>query len=243
MQYTQRLGLILGLLTLVGCSALETRNRPAPVEERPALDAALRRPPPRVAPPAPQVQAPPPEAAVIVQPYVREAPIVPQPLQVEIVPSVQAAELPPETPRRIPDDTLPAEAVARDPTPALPKRSPPTLAAQSVERSPAATTRPDANRPAPAAEGSAVDSLLASAQREHSSGNFSQAAATLERALRIEPRNARLWHTLAKVRLAQGQPGLAAELARKSSTLAGNDTVLRQQNNALINEAQGRNRP
>lgn len=239
----QRMGLILGLATLAGCSALETRSRPAPVEERAALDAAVRRPPPRVTPAAPQTQVQPlPEDRVIVQPYVRETPIVPQPLQVEVVADVQAAELPPDyIPRREPVADLPVERPAqtqRPPVEQAPVERPiPALAAQTVERAPPAIqSKP--SRVAPATEGSAVDTLLASAQREQSSGNLSQAAATLERALRIEPRNARLWHALAKVRLAQGQPGLAEALARKSSTLAGTDTQLRQQNNTLISEAQ-----
>jgi cytochrome c-type biogenesis protein CcmH/NrfG len=64
-----------------------------------------------------------------------------------------------------------------------------------------------------------------------------QAAATLERALRIEPRNPRLWHELAKVRLRQGDGAQAANLAARSNSFAGSDSQLRAANQAIIEQA------
>jgi tetratricopeptide (TPR) repeat protein len=43
----------------------------------------------------------------------------------------------------------------------------------------------------------------------------------LERALRIEPRNAWLWQELAQLRLVQGQYAQAISLAKKSISFAG----------------------
>jgi len=79
-----------------------------------------------------------------------------------------------------------------------------------------------------------VVALLDQASRMEASGNPEKAAATLERALRIEPRNARLWHRLAVIRYQQGQYTQAESLAAKSSTLAQNDRELKQKNAELI---------
>src|SRR5258708_28319665 len=60
--------------------------------------------------------------------------------------------------------------------------------------------------PAPAAptESIAIAGLMESARADTAVGRLANAAASLERALRIEPRNPRLWHELAGVRLQQG---------------------------------------
>jgi tetratricopeptide (TPR) repeat protein len=70
---------------------------------------------------------------------------------------------------------------------------------------------------------SAVESLLNDAKNYYEMKQFEQAAALLERALRIEPRNPILWHNLAGVRLAQEDWKRAANLATKSNTLAGSN--------------------
>ena len=49
------------------------------------------------------------------------------------------------------------------------------------------------------------------------------AAASIERALRIEPRNPRLWQELARVRLKQGQYAQAENVAARSNSWAGDD--------------------
>jgi hypothetical protein len=47
--------------------------------------------------------------------------------------------------------------------------------------------------------------LLDTAEQRASAGHLDSAAATLERALRLEPQNPLLWHRLARLRLQQGQ--------------------------------------
>ena len=64
-----------------------------------------------------------------------------------------------------------------------------------------------------------------------------KAIALLERALRIEPGNALLWHQFAQVRLQQSNWQQAIALARKSNALAGNDQVLKSRNWAVIASA------
>lgn len=65
----------------------------------------------------------------------------------------------------------------------------------------------------------AVVALLERARQEADSGRRESAGASLERALRIEPRNAWLWHELARLRLTQGQYAQAVSLALKSNSL------------------------
>ena len=96
--------------------------------------------------------------------------------------------------------------------------------------------------PPPRAETTAVAGLMDSARADTAAGRLPNAAATLERALRIEPRNARLWHELAQVRLRQRDYAQAESLAARSNTLTANDGELRAMNARLIEEARAARR-
>ena len=103
-------------------------------------------------------------------------------------------------------------------------------------------TRPDqpppvAPAPPPAKENIAVAGLMETARADAASGNLAGAAASIERALRIEPRNARLWHELARVRLKQGQYAQAENVAARSNSWTGDDRALRAENWRLIAES------
>ena len=93
--------------------------------------------------------------------------------------------------------------------------------------------------PAPAAAtgSAAVASLVTSARADAAAGRLVQAAASLERALRIEPRNPRLWQELARVRLKQGEYAQAENVAARSNSWAGDDSGLRAENWRLIAQA------
>lgn len=101
------------------------------------------------------------------------------------------------------------------------------------------TLSPPAPEDSPPArsDNTAVVALLESARQDTNAGKLESAAATLERALRIEPRNASLWHQLARVRLNQGQSGQAIQLAGKSTSLATDNNALRAANWRLIGQA------
>jgi predicted Zn-dependent protease len=95
--------------------------------------------------------------------------------------------------------------------------------------------------PVAAAQGNpAVLALLGNAQSQQQAGNYEQAAAALERALRLEPRNAMLWHRLAQVRLSQGQWRNAIDFAAKSNSLAGGERKLQASNWLVIAQAKER---
>lgn len=82
-----------------------------------------------------------------------------------------------------------------------------------------------------------VQNLIKKAQGQSQSGNYDSAANSLERALRIEPRNAKLWHRLAGVRYLQELWQKAIQLAAKSNTLAGNNKTLRRENWYLMSNS------
>jgi hypothetical protein len=80
----------------------------------------------------------------------------------------------------------------------------------------------------------AADALLREAERQRQMRDYVGAAATLERALRIEPQQAYLWNRLAQVRLEQGYQAQAANLAARSNSLARDEPGLKQDNWRII---------
>lgn len=83
----------------------------------------------------------------------------------------------------------------------------------------------------------AVLSLLQKARTAAKAGQFEVAEVQLERALRIEPGNATLWHYMAKLRLNQGQLDQAAGLAAKSNSMEHEDRILQADNWRIIAHA------
>jgi Tfp pilus assembly protein PilF len=86
-------------------------------------------------------------------------------------------------------------------------------------------------------ENAAVASLMDGARADAAAGRLTNAAASIERALRIEPRNPRLWQELARVRLRQGDYAQAESVAARSNSWAGGDNHLRAENWRLIAQA------
>ena len=83
----------------------------------------------------------------------------------------------------------------------------------------------------------AVIALLDQAQTDNGAGHRASADSSLERALRIEPRNPWLWHQLAQLRMDQGQYAQAITLARKSNSFAGNQSGVLATNWQVIGQA------
>jgi predicted Zn-dependent protease len=91
--------------------------------------------------------------------------------------------------------------------------------------------------PAARTENLAIAGLMDGARADAAAGRLANAAASLERALRIEPRNPRLWQELARVRLKQGDYAQAESTAARSNSWAGGDNALRAENWRLIAQA------
>lgn len=83
----------------------------------------------------------------------------------------------------------------------------------------------------------AVARLSEEAASHQRRGQLDTAAALLERALRIDGRDAATWHKLARVRFAQKRYGPAINMAEKSNSVAGGDRGLRAENWRLIAKA------
>lgn len=75
------------------------------------------------------------------------------------------------------------------------------------------------------------------AEKQIAEGRFDLAAATLERGLRLAPKDATLWSKLAGVKMQQQQYQQARSLAAKSNSLAGGNMAIRQKNQQIIDEA------
>ncbi len=69
----------------------------------------------------------------------------------------------------------------------------------------------------------ATAALVAQAHKQETGGNYAPAAATLERALRIEPENPLLWIELGQIRLGEGNAAQADSLGHKALALATGD--------------------
>jgi len=140
----------------------------------------------------------------------------------------------------------PAPPTSPAPTPPVPPAGEPPTVPPETETAPRPT--PQIPPPAPVTRtyklGAAAQSLVAQARSQVAKGELDAASATLDRALRIEPRNPLLWIELGRVRIAQDEPKQAESYARKALSLATGDRRTQAQANALLAEAlreQGRN--
>lgn len=162
------------------------------------------------------------------------APQATTPIEERLPPPVVQAPLPlpPEEPSTV--QVFPMEEPERP----LSRRTVPLESepSRTFEPPPESVEAPAPLEP-PAPQSAAVVALLGNAERQESSGQYDSAAAALERALRIEPRNAALWQRLAEIRLQQKQPDQAETLAAKSNSLAGRNSALQAGNWRIIARA------
>ena len=143
-----------------------------------------------------------------------------------------AAQLPVD-----PDAQPPADAAAQ-PRPGTPVREQDD---SQWEQLPGPEAPADTVAPAPGravSDNPAVLALLDDADLRLRRADPEAAASSLERALRLEPKNPWLWHQLALLKLEQGHSGLAVALAQKSNSLAASHPALRKANAGLIRRAQ-----
>lgn len=110
-----------------------------------------------------------------------------------------------------------------------------SVPAQPVAQAPVAA--PTAQAPAPAAGNNAVKTLLEDARKAVSENRLDKAASSLERAVRLEPRNASIWYDLAQIRLHQKNYAAAEQMANKSISFTQNEELI-QRNRQIIAAAQ-----
>ncbi len=83
----------------------------------------------------------------------------------------------------------------------------------------------------------AIQNLVATADRQYLNSQLNESLATLERAIRIKPRQAEVWSRMAKVSSMLDNHAQAAQYARRSNSYIRNNSQLRQFNDALIESA------
>ena len=116
----------------------------------------------------------------------------------------------------------------RSPAPTFPES--PSAPAPGTARPPATTpTQPAPGAPSrPATKqyrlGAASSALVAQAHKQMMGGDFGLAAATIERAMRIEPDNPLLWIELGRVRYTAGDYNQADSMGHKALALASGDS-------------------
>ena len=88
----------------------------------------------------------------------------------------------------------------------------------------------------PVSHSNASQQLLAQAEVAQQSGDISGAISHVERAVRIEPRNAYAWHTLATLQLAAGNINKAEQFARRSNQYAAGNQALIEKNQKVMDE-------
>lgn len=125
---------------------------------------------------------------------------------------------------------LPSEPAPIESLPQSTEPPPESISLEPMEPSP--PPRPELNPFEPieptVALSPVVTALVSAANQNTQSGDIESAAASIERAIRIEPRNATLFYKLALLRLKQSKPRLAEDLAKKSALLAVNDNTLKK---------------
>lgn len=130
-----------------------------------------------------------------------------------------------EPPPQSPPPTLPPLVMVPEVRPAPQPLEAPRR--ERLEREAPATTQPPSDAAAPArgtesppARSSAVETLAQASSEAVAAGDLRTAAAQLERALRIAPRDAELWLALAKVRFRQGDAVQAEQMGLRAVQLA-----------------------
>ena len=114
---------------------------------------------------------------------------------------------------------------------------PPQPPPQAPPAVPEAPSPPPAVPPRQFHLSSATSALVTQAHQQAATGDTAQAAATLERALRIEPDNPLVWIELGRVRLAENNPTQANAMGRKALALAIGDPAAQSSAWHLIADA------
>ena len=128
-------------------------------------------------------------------------------------------------------------------TPQVPQTAPRVSIPQQGQQT--AVVAPSASAPsvpavqAPPANsgGNAVKVLLDDARKAVQENRLDKAASSLERAVRLEPRNASIWYDLAQIRLHQKNYAAAEQMANKSISFTKNEDLIKR-NRQIIAAAQ-----
>ncbi len=82
--------------------------------------------------------------------------------------------------------------------------------------------------------------LYGEAEKAMTANQPGKAEMLIERALRIEPRNAHYWHTLARIKYEQAEYPQTIQFCLKSNSLAAGQPQLTERNNQLLHQARAK---
>jgi hypothetical protein len=217
----RKLLLCLFTATISGCGGFSGTQPPAPV-----FGGRATKPPESI---------PTPKTEDAIKPGDSDGSVITEPLKESTPTEPESIEFIPEIP---PSETEPEEPILQEEQPTSPKKpaEKPKASEPEQEIEPS-TLAPFEPMEISAPLSPAVNALVLAANQKSSSGNLEIASSTIERAIRIEPRNANLYYKLAVVRLKQSKPRLAEDLAKKSALLATNDRALKKHSWLLIAHA------
>jgi Flp pilus assembly protein TadD len=88
--------------------------------------------------------------------------------------------------------------------------------------------------PAPPASSGATAALLQQSRQQAAAGDYALATSSLERALRINPRDAELWLELGRIKLREGDYLQAESMGKRALAVAGADASRRAECEDLI---------
>ncbi len=240
---------------MVGCSAFYSSQPPAPVYgsgptvyskakpivTKPKAPKRIVHPPIKQEVPEIVTTKPLQESTAIIAPVE----LAPEPLTPEQVQGQDGSAAKPEPVLSAQESAAPGLAPATPPQEApVTKPTPgPVVSAPKQELEP--PPPPPAPPPPPRFEpldtfgplSPAVSALALAANQNSKSGDIEGATTTIERAIRIEPRNATLYYKLALLRLKQSKPKMAEDLAKKAVLLATNDAALKKHSWLLVARA------
>ena len=227
---------------VVGCTGLSGTQKPAPVygSTHPY-------------PSQPQVITPPPKPKTTeilqVQPLQDITPITEEPIDLKATPiapkdaTAMPPAMPPSATENASADTPKVIEVSPPTKPLLTPTPPAVTGVPKFEPAPTAPPAPKQEhtefKPAELSNpmSPAVSALVSAANQSSKSGDLEAAAVSIERAIRIDPRNGELLYKLAVLRIKQSKPVLAEDLAKKSALLADKDLTLKKNSWLLIAHA------
>ena len=229
--------LCLLLVFLNGCAALQSKKVVPP----PAKTTVSKRPAEVTAPPVksrPSVAKPPVKDRVVVtrppgaaRPVVTETPIAERPVMTK--PPVEerpvVTEPPVEERPVVVEQPIEERSLMIEP----PVEESPSVTEPPVEEHPAVIEPPGDYKPI---TGRAAG-IYNEAEEAMQAGRFAPAEMLLERALRIEPRNAHYWYTLGLAKFRQKQYPQAVQFCLKAESLAGSQPGLLARNQVLLTQA------
>ncbi|WP_245535853.1 tetratricopeptide repeat protein [Thiorhodococcus drewsii] len=256
------LSVLFPTLILAACALPSREGPPAPVVQVTPRSAAPSAATPAQPAPEPKPAEPPKPEKKETQVYAyRDPGAPPEPAQPESPaqasqgtpssPTAPVSETPKAAARTPAPESAPAQPAVAKAEPPKPKPKPkppimpqpsseaPTPPMQVASAEPAPAPLPASNVAAPSLA-PAARALANQAEQQRQAGDYAGAAASLERSLRIAPREAYLWNRLARVRMEQGQAVQAGNLASRSNDLAGGDADVKRDNWRMIAEAKRR---